>query len=120
MTGAANKLSPSMTMAQASTGSASLAGFRTAAYPEGGASVAPRSGMDAAGTAEARRKLVLVLVQPGPEFGWRVLLPGKASPQQFLNRTPALNYAKAWASANRPSTMRVSGVGDFLQEWSFR
>jgi len=105
-----------MTMAHASTGSAFFAGFRIAAYPEADASVAPRSGLDAA----ARRKLVLVLVQPGLESGWRVLLPGKASPQQFLDRTPALNYAKAWASANRPSTMRVSGVGDFLQEWSFR
>lgn len=120
MTGTADRLSPSMTMAYAPTGSASLAGFRVAAYPEGDASIAPRSGMDAAGTATARRKLVLVLVQPGPESGWRVLLPGKTSPQQFLDRSPALNYAKAWASANRPSTMRVSGVGDFLQEWSFR
>lgn len=120
MTGAANKLSPSMTMAHASTGSAFLAGCRIAAIPEADAAVASRSGMDAAGTAAARRKLVLVLVQPGLESGWRVLLPGKASPQQFLDRTPALNYAKAWASANRPSTMRVSGVGDFLQEWSFR
>ena len=120
MTGAANKLSPSMTMAHASTGGAFLAGFRIAGYLEAAASFAPRSSIDAAGTTAANRKLVLVLVQPGPEFGWRVLLPGKASPQQFLDRTPALNYAKAWASTNRPSTIRVSGTGDFLQEWSFR
>lgn len=63
---------------------------------------------------------MLVLVQSGPEYGWRVLLPGVVEPEEFRNRTPALNFAKAWASANRPSMLRVSGVGDFSHEWSFR
>ena len=52
---------------------------------------------------------------------WRVLLPGAAKSRLFLDRTLALSYAKDWASANRPSTMRVSGAGgNFTHGWSFR
>jgi hypothetical protein len=76
--------------------------------------------MDVASASAPRRKLALVVVQAGAESGWRVTVPGAVRPQQFLDRTPAISYAKAWASANRPSMMRVSGVGDFSHEWSFR
>lgn len=66
-------------------------------------------------------KLSLVLVEPGPETGWGVLLPGAAKTEFFLDRAQALSYAKAWASANRPTTMRVSGAGgNFTHGWSFR
>jgi len=67
------------------------------------------------------RKLPLVLVQAGPEHGWRVLLPGTGKSRFFLDRALALSYAKAWASANRPTTMHVSGAGgNFTHGWSFR
>ena len=67
------------------------------------------------------RKSALVLVQASSEDGWRVLLPGAGKSQLFLDRTLALSYVKAWASANRPSTMHVSGAGgNFTHEWSFR
>ena len=95
-----------------------FAGFSLGGHPERDALGGPGSLFGA--TRPAARKLTLVLVQAGPESGWRVLLPGKVSPREFLNRTPALSYAKAWASANRPSMLRVSGVGDFSHEWSFR
>jgi hypothetical protein len=63
----------------------------------------------------------LVLVHPGAEHGWHVLLPGAAESRYFIDRAPALSYAKAWASANRPTTMRVSGAGgNFTHGWSFR
>jgi hypothetical protein len=66
-------------------------------------------------------KSALVLVQAGPECGWRVLLPGAAKSRFFLDRAPALSYAKAWAAANRPSAMHVSGAGgNFTHGWSFR
>jgi len=64
---------------------------------------------------------MLVLVQAGAEHGWRVLLPGALESRYFLDRTLALSFAKAWASANRPSTMHVSAAGgNFSHEWSFR
>ena len=67
------------------------------------------------------QKLALVLVQASAEDGWRVLLPGAAKSRLFLDRTLALSYAKDWASANRPSAMRVSGAGgNFTHWWSFR
>jgi len=67
------------------------------------------------------RKSALVLVQASTEDGWRVLLPGGGKSRLFLDRTLALSYAKDWASANRPSTMHVSGAGgNFTHEWSFR
>ncbi|MGB8435884.1 MAG: hypothetical protein WCE38_16640 [Burkholderiales bacterium] len=78
------------------------------------------NGTSAIATGATARKLPLVLVQSDPEHGWRVLLPGVGKPQEFLNRAPALTYAKAWASAHRPSMMRVSGIGTFSHEWSFR
>lgn len=66
-------------------------------------------------------KLSHVLVQPGPATGWGVLLPGAAKSEFFLDRAQALSFAKAWASANRPTTMHVSGVGgNFTHGWSFR
>lgn len=66
-------------------------------------------------------KFALVLVQAAPEHGWRVLLPGAVKSEVFLDRAPALSYAKAWAAANRPSTMHVSGAGgNFTHGWSFR
>ena len=94
------------------------AGFSLAGLPDGDALGGPGSLIGATRSDAAGRKLVLV--QAGPESGWRVVLPGKVIPREFLNRTPALSYAKAWASANRPSKLRVSGVGDFSHEWSFR
>jgi len=66
-------------------------------------------------------KLSRVLVRPGPTAGWGVLLPGAVASEPFLDRTQALSFAKAWASAHRPATMHVSGVGgNFTHEWSFR
>ena len=72
-------------------------------------------------TTENASKLGLVLVQAGAEHGWHVLLPGAVKSRYFDDRAPALSYAKAWASANRPTTMRVSGAGgNFTHGWSFR
>ncbi|MCZ7563678.1 MAG: hypothetical protein M5U08_07580 [Burkholderiales bacterium] len=66
-------------------------------------------------------KFALVLVQPGPTAGWGVLLPGAVVSELFRERAQALSFAKAWASAHRPATMHVSGVGgNFTHEWSFR
>lgn len=66
-------------------------------------------------------KPTFVLVQAGRECGWHVVLPGVAESRFFLDRAPALSYAKAWASANRPTTMRVSGAnGNFTHGWFFR
>jgi hypothetical protein len=65
--------------------------------------------------------IALILVQADAEDRWRVRLPGAGKSRQFVDRTGALSYAKAWASANRPSTMHVSGIGgNFTQAWSFR
>lgn len=66
-------------------------------------------------------KAALILVQADPKEGWGVRLPGAAKSAFFLDRAQALSYAKAWASTNRPTTMRVSGVcGNFTHGWSFR
>jgi hypothetical protein len=66
-------------------------------------------------------KVALVLVQADPKEGWSVRLPGVAKSAFFRDRARALSYAKAWASTNRPTTMRVSGVsGNFPHGWSFR
>jgi hypothetical protein len=66
-------------------------------------------------------KPALVLVRAGSEHGWCVLLPGTGKSRLFLERSQALGYAKAWASANRPTTMHVSAAGgNFAHGWSFR
>jgi len=78
------------------------------------------SSADVTQTAATAPESALVLVQAGPEHGWHVRLPGAAKSRFFLERAPALGYAKAWASANRPTTMRVSGAGgNFAHGWRF-
>lgn len=63
----------------------------------------------------------LVFVQPSIEQRWEVLLEGRVKSHHFSDRSLALNYAKIWASVNRPSKVRVSGPGGVVEhEWLFR
>jgi len=68
-----------------------------------------------------KSKHTLVLVQPGVQRRWEVLLEGYVKSPQFSDRCLALSYAKMWASVNRPSKIRVSNLaGNVEHEWEFR
>jgi hypothetical protein len=77
--------------------------------------------MEAVAALVGRSKQTLIFVQPGVQQRWEVLLEGGVKPQHFSDRSLALNYAKIWASVNRPSKIQVNGpTGNLEHEWVFR
>src|SRR5262245_1923166 len=50
----------------------------------------------------ATRRHALVFVQPSVQDRWEVVLEDGIKAHQFSERSLALNYAKMWASVNRP------------------
>ena len=69
-----------------------------------------------------RRQAVHAGVRPaGQGLRLDVALAGSGHSHFFADRSLALTYAKAWASANRPSKVCVNGAGEGLEhEWIFR
>jgi hypothetical protein len=58
---------------------------------------------------------------PTDPYGWTIRLESSAqSPHFFANRQLAINYARLWAKANRPSLLqRVASVGAVTRAWSY-
>lgn len=48
-----------------------------------------------------------IIVRPGPVVGWEVALVGLQQHHQFIDRRLAVDYARSWAAANRPSCVQV-------------
>lgn len=62
----------------------------------------------------------LFIVYPGPVFGWLVASLGSTQSHTFSDKHVAINYAKSWAEANRPSRVRVEDAqGRIEAEWTF-
>jgi len=62
----------------------------------------------------------LVLVRPSSRFSWEVSMQGAEKPHSFADRRLAIGYAKMWAAANAPSTVRVLGsTGSVVREWTY-
>jgi hypothetical protein len=60
------------------------------------------------------------VVYPGPVWGWAVACRGGTQSHTFTDKTLAINYAKSWAEANRPSMVRVeTPEGRIEAEWEF-
>jgi hypothetical protein len=68
----------------------------------------------------AIRSTRLVLVRPRSRIWWEVVADGAGKPSCFADRRLAIGYAKMWASANAPSTVRVLGSSDLTErEWNY-
>jgi hypothetical protein len=62
----------------------------------------------------------LVLVRRKSRYWWEVVAEGAGKPSGFGDRRLAIGYAKMWAAANAPSTVRVLGSGDLTErEWTY-
>lgn len=70
-----------------------------------------------AGAADGLRFMMF----PGERHGWVVMLDGEPYERhEFVDRRLALDYAKAWAAGNRPSSLRVlDEMGAATQAWRF-
>jgi hypothetical protein len=65
-------------------------------------------------------EIPLFIVYPGPVFGWAVSYMGSTQSQTFSEKEIAINYAKSWAEANRPSRVRVeTKEGRIEAEWTY-
>jgi len=60
-------------------------------------------------------------VAPTDPYGWTIRLESSTqSPHFFANRQLAINYARLWAKANRPSLLQlVASDGAVTREWSY-
>lgn len=60
-------------------------------------------------------------VAPTDPYGWTIRLESSAhAPHFFANRQLAINYARLWAKANRPSILQlVARDGAVTREWSY-
>jgi hypothetical protein len=68
----------------------------------------------------AIRSTRLVLVRPRSRAWWEVVTEDAGKPSCFGDRRLAISYAKMWAAANAPSTVRVVGSSDLIErEWTF-
>jgi hypothetical protein len=66
------------------------------------------------------RSTNLVLVRPRSRIWWEVVAEGAGKPSCFADRRLAISYAKMWAAANAPSTVRVLGSSDLIErEWNY-
>jgi hypothetical protein len=66
------------------------------------------------------RSTRLVLVRPRSRIWWEVVAEGAGKPSCFADRRLAIGYAKMWAAANAPSTVRVMGSTDLIErEWTY-
>jgi len=66
------------------------------------------------------RETPLFVVYPGPVHGWAVSCMGGTQSHYFSDKSLALNYAKSWAEANRPSRVRVeTSEGSVEAEWVY-
>jgi hypothetical protein len=62
----------------------------------------------------------MILVQPTTRHFWEVKISDGEKSHQFFDRRLAINYGKAWAAANAPSTLRVLGSsGSVEREWTY-
>jgi hypothetical protein len=60
------------------------------------------------------------VVYPGPMWGWAVACKGGTQSKIFSDKAVAINYAKSWAEANRPSRVQVeTPEGRVESEWGF-
>jgi hypothetical protein len=65
-------------------------------------------------------KVPVFVVYPGPVWGWAVACGGSTQSHMFTDKTLAINYARSWAEANRPSLVRVeSPDGRIEAEWKY-
>jgi hypothetical protein len=47
-------------------------------------------------------------------------MQGAEKPHSFADRSLAISYAKMWAAANPPSSVRVlSSTGSVVREWTY-
>ena len=61
-----------------------------------------------------------ILVQPTMKNFWEVKISDAEKSHQFFDRRLAINYGKAWAVANAPSTLRVLGSSGLVErEWTY-
>ncbi|MCX7891061.1 MAG: DUF2188 domain-containing protein [Burkholderiales bacterium] len=60
------------------------------------------------------------VVYPGPIWGWAVACKGGTQSHVFTDKSVAINYAKSWAEANRPSRVQVeTREGAVEDQWEF-
>jgi hypothetical protein len=60
------------------------------------------------------------VVYPGPMWGWAVACRGGTQSHTFTDKNLAINYAKSWAEANRPSVVRVeTPEGRIEAQWEY-
>lgn len=61
-----------------------------------------------------------ILVLPTTKHFWEVRISDAEKSHQFFDRRLAINYGKAWAAANAPSTLRVLGSSGLVErEWTY-
>lgn len=61
-----------------------------------------------------------VVVRPTTKHFWEVKVSDAEKSHQFIDRSLAINYGRAWAAANAPSTLRVlSPSGSVDREWTY-
>jgi hypothetical protein len=66
------------------------------------------------------RETPIFIVYPGPVYGWAVSCKGSTQSHFFSDKTVAVNYAKSWAEANRPSRVRIeTAEGRIESEWVY-
>ena len=66
------------------------------------------------------REIPVVIVPPGPVFGWAVACKGGTQSHFFSDKKVAITYARSWAEANRPARVRVeSKEGKIEAEWLY-
>jgi len=65
-------------------------------------------------------KANVIVVYPGPWWGWEVVRDGdtKVEPMSFDEQQPAMEYANAMASAMTPCWIRIEDLrGRVVAEW---
>lgn len=69
----------------------------------------------------AAARIKVFTVAPTDPYGWTIRLESSAQRSHFFaNRQLALNYARLWAKANRPSILQlVDHGGAVAREWSY-
>ena len=69
----------------------------------------------------AAARVKVFTVAPTDPYGWTIRLESSTQPPHFFaNRELALNYARLWAKANRPSILQlVTRDGAITREWSY-